>query len=437
MFDSNHTAVNAENHLTIGGCDALSLAEKYGTPLYCLDEEVLRENCRLYKNALEESYGAGMVLYASKSLCTGAVLQIVNQEGLGLDVVSGGELYTAKTAGFPMEKVYFHGNNKTEEELSLALSLGVGHYVVDNSSELLRLNLLARDMGKTASVLLRIKPGIDAHTHDFIRTGQIDSKFGFALETGEALEAVELAIAMDNIEFCGIHCHIGSQIFETEPFCEAARVMLRFILEIETVFHVPVQQLNLGGGFGIAYTKEDSPLPYDEYCRKVSQVLRSEARRLHVDLPYILMEPGRSIAGPAGVTLYTVGSVKEIPGVRTYVAVDGGMTDNPRYMLYGAKYDFVNAGCAGDEKTETVTIAGKCCESGDLLGEHVALQPVMAGDILAVSATGAYNYSMASHYNRIPNAAMVLIKDGNARVIVKREQYEDLARNDVLLEETE
>ena len=421
--------------MTIGGCDALSLAKKYGTPLYVLDENVLRENCRNYKNALKEHFGAGMVLYAGKSLCTGAVLQIVNQEGLGLDVVSGGELYTAKNAGFPMDKVYFHGNNKTKEELSLALSLGVGHFVVDNNSELLRLNLLARDMGKTASVLLRVKPGVDAHTHDYIRTGQVDSKFGYGLETGEALEAVELAVAMDNIEFCGLHCHIGSQIFETEPYCEAARVMLRFVCELENIFHVPVHQLNLGGGFGIAYTEEDKPISCDEFCKEISQALTEEARRLYVDLPYILIEPGRSIAAPAGTTLYTVGSVKEIPGVRTYVAVDGGMTDNPRYSLYDAKYDFTNAGCTGDEKTETVTIAGKCCESGDLLGEHVALQPVMVGDILAVSATGAYNYSMASHYNRIPNAAMVLVKDGTDRLIVKREQFDDMVRNDVLLEE--
>ncbi|MBO5930486.1 MAG: diaminopimelate decarboxylase [Clostridia bacterium] len=435
MFDSNHMSVNAKNHLVVGGCDTISLAEKHGTPLYVLDEEILRENCRNYKESLQTHFGVGNLLYAGKALCNTAVLQIIKQEGLGLDVVSGGELYTAKNAGFPMQNVYFHGNNKTKEELSLALSLDVGHFVVDNDAELMRLNLLARDMGKTASVLLRIKPGVDAHTHDYIRTGQIDSKFGYGLETGEALEAVELAIGMNHIDFCGLHCHIGSQIFETEPYCEAARLMMRFIYELENVYHITVQQLNLGGGFGIAYTKEDDPLPFEEFCKVISEALNEEAHRLGMDFPYILMEPGRSIVAPAGTTLYTVGSVKEIPGVRTYVAVDGGMADNPRYSLYGAKYDFTCAGCAGDEKTKTVTIAGKCCESGDLLGEHVALQPVMAGDILAVADTGAYNYSMASHYNRIPNAAMVLVKNGTDRVIVKREQFEDVVRNDVFLEE--
>lgn len=433
MFVSNHINVNDKNHLSIGGCDSLDLVKEFGTPLYCLDEAVIRENCRLYVNSVQKFYGGhGRILYASKALCAAGVLKIAEEEGLGLDVVSGGELYTAHKAGFPMEKVYFHGNNKTEEEMNMALNFGVGRFVVDNEQELETLGRLAKEKGKTASVLFRIKPGIDAHTHDFIRTGQIDSKFGVALETGEALEIVKKAVHLEGIEFCGVHCHIGSQIFDLAPFCEAASVMMGFIKEVKTECGVETKELNLGGGFGISYTEEDDPLPYGDFMEAVSRVIHQEAERLGVALPFILMEPGRSIIGPAGVTLYTVGSVKEIPNVRTYVSVDGGMADNPRYILYQSKYDFLNALRAGDEKTEVVTVAGKCCESGDLLGEHVAIQPVRPGDILAVLATGAYNYSMASHYNRLPNPAVVMAKDGKACVIVKRETYEDLVKNDVL-----
>ena len=433
MFVSNHINVNEKNHLSIGGCDCLDLAKEFGTPLYVLDEAVIRENCRLYVDSVNKFYnGNGMILYASKALCAGGVLKIANEEGLGLDVVSGGELYTAHKAGFPMEKVYFHGNNKSEDEISMALDFGVGRFVVDNAIELERLSRLAKEKGKTVSVLFRIKPGVDAHTHDFIRTGQIDSKFGVALETGEALEIVKKAVQTENIAFCGIHCHIGSQIFDIQPFCEAASVMMKFIKEIKTECGVETKELNLGGGFGISYTEADDPLPYGDFMEAVSRVIHKEAEKHGVLLPFILMEPGRSIIGPAGVTLYTVGSVKEIPNIRTYVSVDGGMADNPRYILYQAEYDFLNAGAAGSEKTEVVTVAGKCCESGDLLGEHVNLQPVRPGDVLAVLATGAYNYSMASHYNRLPNPAVVLVGGGSARVIVRRETYEDLVKNDVL-----
>lgn len=433
MFVSNHINVNEKNHLSIGGCDCLDLVKEFGTPLYVLDEATIRENCRLYVDSVNKFYnGNGRILYASKALCTGAVLKIADQEGLGLDVVSGGELYTAHKAGFPMEKIYFHGNNKTEDEIAMALEFGVGRFVVDNETELAALSRLAKEKGTTAHILFRIKPGIDAHTHDFIRTGQIDSKFGVALETGEALAIIKKAVAADNIDYCGIHCHIGSQIFDLQPFCEAASVMMGFIKEIKTVCGVETKELNLGGGFGISYTEADDPLPYGTFMEAVSRVIHEEAEKHGVLLPFILMEPGRSIIGPAGVTLYTVGSVKKIPNIRTYVSVDGGMTDNPRYILYQSDYDFLNALRAGDEKTEVVTVAGKCCESGDLLGEHVTIQPVCPGDILAVLATGAYNYSMASHYNRLPNPAVVLTKDGSARVIVKRETYEDLVRNDVL-----
>ena len=349
---------------------------------------------------------------------------------MGLDVVSGGELYTAYKAGFPMEKVCFHGNNKTPDEIKMALKFGVGHFEVDSENELDMLDTLAGEQGKTASVLFRIKPGIDAHTHDFVKTGQIDSKFGVALETGEALEIIKKALAAKNIDYRGIHCHIGSQIFDIAPFCEAAEVMMNFIGEIKEQTGAETYELDLGGGFGICYTEEDDPIPYGEYMEAVSKVIHKKAEELQLPLPFILMEPGRSIVAESGITLYRVGAIKEIPDIRTYVCIDGSMADNPRYILYQSKYSFLIANRAGDEKDSFVTIAGRCCESGDLLGENIALQAPKSGDILATLATGAYNYSMASHYNRLPNPPVVMVKDGNARIIVERESYEDLIKND-------
>ncbi len=433
MFDSNHIFINEKNHLSIGGCDALDLVKQYGTPLYVLDEATVRENCRMYVDALKKYYGGnGHISYASKAFCTMALCKIAMEEGMGLDVVSGGELYTAFKAGFPMERVCMHGNNKTKDEINMALDFGVGRFIVDNETELDLLGRLAKEKGKTASILLRITPGIDAHTHDFIKTGQIDSKFGAAIETGDALNLVKKAASTENIEYLGLHSHIGSQIFDVEPFCEAAVVMMQFIKKIKDELGAITKELDLGGGFGITYTENDDPLPYDKYLEAVSKVLHKEADALGVPLPYIIMEPGRSIVGAAGVTLYTVGGIKEIPGYRTYVSIDGGMADNPRYILYQAEYSFLIANRAGDPKDATVTVAGKCCESGDLLGEHVALQKANVGDTLAVLSTGAYNYSMASNYNRLPRPAVVMTKDGTARVIVKRETYEDIIKNDII-----
>ncbi len=433
MFDSNHISVNDKNHLTVGGCDCVELANTYGTPLYVLDEPTIRKNCRLYVDSVKRYYGGnGLISYASKAFCTVAICKIVEEEGMGLDVVSGGELYTAHKAGFPMDKVSFHGNNKTPDELKLALSLGVGRFVVDSEQELELLSRLAKDAGKIASVLFRIKPGIDAHTHDFVKTGQIDSKFGVALETGEALEIVQYALQLENIDYRGLHCHIGSQIFDIAPFCEAATVMMQLIKTIKDTCGAVTYELNLGGGFGIAYTEEDNPIPYGDYMEAVSRVLHETAQKLDVPLPFIMMEPGRSIVASAGVTLYTVGGIKEIPNIRTYVSVDGGMADNPRYILYQADYSFTLANRAGDKKDTVVTVAGRCCESGDLLGEGVLLQKAQIGDTMAVLATGAYNYSMASHYNRLPKPAVVMINNGIHRTIVKRETYEDIIRNDVI-----
>jgi len=432
MFVSECLNVNEKNHLTIGQADTVELAAKYGTPLYVMDEGEIRKNCRIYKNAVDTYYdGKGLILYASKAFSCKEIYRIVAQEGLGVDVVSGGEMYTAYKAGFPMHKVYFHGNNKTEAELKLALDLGVGHIVADNAEELERLDALCAQCGKTVDVLVRIKPGIDAHTHDFVKTGQIDSKFGVALENGEAMAFFEKTLTKKHIRMVGIHCHIGSQIFDLSPFEEAGAVMMQFMADLRDRFGIELTKLNLGGGFGIKYVEGDNPVAYDAYICAVSKVIKQKAEELKLSVPEILMEPGRSLVAPAGITLYTVGNVKDIPDVRTYVSIDGGMGDNPRYILYGAEYTALVANKAGDKPDMKITLAGKCCESGDLIGENMDIQHVETGDIVAVLATGAYNYSMSSNYNRIPRPAVVMVHDGESRVVVRAETYEDVIRNDI------
>lgn len=432
MFLSDCLAVNEQGHLTIGGCDTVELAKKFGTPLYVMDEAKIRNTCRMYKTSLEKYYqGKGQAVFASKAFSCKEICRIVNEEGLGLDVVSGGEIYTAKLAGFPAERVYFHGNNKTEQEIRFALEYGVGHFVVDNLTELDNLQRIAEEEGREVKILLRIKPGVDAHTHQFIRTGQIDSKFGFALETGEAKEAVLQALKLPNIKLLGLHCHIGSQIFDIAPFVLAAEIMLDFIKEIKEETGVTLRELNLGGGFGIKYTELDTPVAYDQYMQIVSEAIEKRCEANGLEIPYVYLEPGRSIVGEAGITLYQIGSVKTIPGVRTYVAVDGGMTDNPRYALYQAEYTVLVANKADQKADFKATIAGKCCESGDLIQENIMIQKPEPGDIAAVLSTGAYNYSMASNYNRNPKPAVVMIRSGEPRLIVKRETYEDLVRNDL------
>ena len=433
MFVSDCLGVNQQGHLTIGGRDTLELAETYGTPLYVMDENEIRRACRSYIGSINKYYdGKGAVAFASKAFCCRAMCRLAAEEGLCLDVVSIGELHTALSAGFPAERLYFHGNNKTMEELTAALEQGVGRIVVDNPTELELLNQLAIAKGTKAAVSFRIKPGIDAHTHAYIRTGQIDSKFGLALETGEAMATITAAAKMEGIAVKGIHCHIGSQIFDVEPFEDAARVMLGFMAQVKQATGLELEELDLGGGFGIKYLPEHDPVEYERYMQQVSTVVKETCAKLGIATPFVTIEPGRSIVGSAGITLYKVGAVKEIPGVRTYVSVDGGMADNPRYILYQSEYDFVAAARAAQPKDRTVTVAGKCCESGDLLGENVAIQEVHPGDVLAVLATGAYNYSMSSNYNRIPKPPVVFVKDGEARVVVKRETLDDLIRNDLL-----
>lgn len=430
---TENLGINEEGHLTIGGVDTISLAKEYGTPLYVMDEDVIRDNCRKFKESIDKYYdGEGLVCYASKVFCCRAMCKIAIEEKIGLDVASEGELYTAISVGFPTDKICLHGNNKSDDELTFALSHGVGHIVVDNLYELERLNKISEKLHKKANIMFRVKPGIDAHTHSFIQTGQIDSKFGLALETGEAFEAVKTAISLENVNLRGLHCHIGSQIFEIEPFELAAKVMLKFIAKIKNELDYEISELDLGGGFGIKYVENDNPPDYESYMQRVSAVVNSECESLGIKRPFIMIEPGRSIAGPAGITLYTAGAVKEIPDIRTYVSVNGGMVDNPRYILYQAEYEALVADKANEEKTEVITLAGRCCESGDLIGENMPIQKVESGDIIAVLATGAYNYSMSSNYNRLPKPAVVMVKGGKTRIAVKRETLEDIIRNDVV-----
>lgn len=432
MFVSENLTVNEKGNLAISGIDTVELAKQYGTPLYVMDEQLIRSACRRFKSSIDKYYsGNGLACYASKAFSCLEMCRIVASEGLGLDVVSIGELFTAVKAGFDVSKIGFHGNNKTDEELEFAVDNKVGHIIVDNISELLRLEKIAESKNAKPDIMFRIKPGIDAHTHDFVKTGQIDSKFGFALETGEAFEAVKQALSCENVNLMGLHCHIGSQIFDIDPFEEAAKVMLEFIAKIKNELGYEIKSLNLGGGFGIKYLNEHDPAPFETYMERVSETVKNTCQELHIDQPYIFIEPGRSIAAPAGITLYTVGARKEIPNIRTYISVDGGMADSPRYILYKSEYEAIVANKASEERSEKVTIAGKCCESGDLIGENMPLQHAESGDIIAVCATGAYNYSMSSNYNRLQKPAVVFVNNGESRIAVKRETLDDIIRNDI------
>ncbi len=433
MFLYDFYGVNDQGNLTISGADTAMLAKKYSTPLYVMSESVIRQNIKSYKNAIDSFYNSnGLVCYASKAFSCKEIYRICKDEGIGIDVVSGGELYTALSVDFDASKICFHGNSKSIEEITLAIDNGVGRIVADNFTELENIDRIAEEKGVVANVMLRIKPGIDAHTHEFIRTGKIDSKFGFALPTGEALEAVKFCILRKNIKLVGVHCHIGSQIFDSNPFQLAAKVMVEFIKKVSDELSYDINELNLGGGFGIKYTQKDDPKPYAEYMESVSRALIAECERLCIKTPYIIVEPGRSIVGASGITLYTVSNIKTIPNICNYVLIDGGMCDNPRYALYQSEYEACVANKAALEKTERVTIGGKCCEGGDRIGENMPLQKCESGDIVAVFSTGAYNYSMSSNYNRNPRPAVVMVSpDGTDRVIVRRETYEDMIRSDI------
>ncbi|MBR6680257.1 MAG: diaminopimelate decarboxylase [Clostridia bacterium] len=433
MILYEHLQVNELGHLTIGGLDTVELANQFGTPAYIIDEDVVRASCRTYRNAVQKHFGEqSYPLYASKALCFAQMYRIAAEEGLGIDCVSGGELYTARAAGFPAERIFFHGNNKTDKDISDALDMGVGTFVVDNVEELGALSCAAASRGIKQRILLRITPGIDPHTHKAVVTGNIDSKFGSAIATGQAMEIVKKAIESDGVELVGLHCHIGSQIFDIEPFEDAAKIMVSFIADIKRELGYEIKELNLGGGLGVKYTQYDREIDYAEAIEGISQIVLHACEQNGVATPRIFIEPGRSLVAAAGITLYTVGSVKEIEGFRNYVSVDGGMPDNPRYALYQSQYTALIANRAADPATFRATIAGRCCESGDLIGEGMDIQRAQRCDILAVLTTGAYNYSMASNYNRIPRPPVILVKDGKARVAVRRETYEDIIKNDVL-----
>jgi len=432
MILHSHFDVNEKGHLTIGGMDTVALAEEFGTPAYILDENVIRNNCRTYLRAATESFGAdALPLYASKALCFTEIYRIAAEEGMGVDCVSGGELYTAKKAGFPADKIYFHGNNKTDRDIKDAIEMGVGTFVVDNLDELDALSKEAASRGITQRILLRITPGIDPHTHKAIVTGSVDSKFGTAIETGQALEIVKKAISLSNVHLEGLHCHIGSQIFDCDPFVEAADIMVRFIKQIKDETGFEIETLNLGGGFASRYLDTDPVISYSDNIDKMAETIKKQVIDNDIKQPRILMEPGRSLVASSGITLYTVGSVKEITGFKNYVSIDGGMPDNPRYALYQSVYSALIANRAKDTPNYECTIAGRCCESGDLIAENIKLASPKRNDVLAVLTTGAYNYSMASHYNRLPKPPVIMVANNNTYVAVRRETFDDIIRNDL------
>ncbi len=425
--------VNAHGHLEIGGCDTLELARAFGTPLYILDEAAVRHQCRALRAAYETRYPNSLMLFAAKALLNMAVARIMDEEGMGLDLSSGGELYTAIQAGFPMERVYLHGNNKAPWELELALEHGVGRIVLDNEREMELLNALAGQRGVKQPVLLRVAPGIKPQTHSYISTGQIDTKFGLGISTGCAERGLAYAMSLPNLDVVGVHCHIGSNIMGLDSFEMAARMMVRFAAHLRDSIGLTVQELDLGGGIGVRYTADDQPPSMEDYAEAVITGVHEEVTKYNLPHPRLLQEPGRSITGEAGTTLYTIGIVKDVPGIRRYVSVDGGLSDNPRPALYQAKYSAMVANRPEAPAEQTVTVAGKHCECDNLIFD-LALPTVEPGDVLAVQTTGAYNYTMASNYNRFTRPAMVLVGDGRADLIVARESLDDVVSHDVIPE---
>lgn len=432
-FICDNISTNEKGNLTFAGQDTVELAKKYGTPLYLLDEDKIREKCKIYLDAFAKNFPAGSsVLYASKANSFKQIYRIMSEMGMDIDVVSGGEIYTAKETGFDMSKAYFQGNNKTDEEISYAMECGMGYFVVDHETELREINKQAGERKIKQKVILRLTPGIDPHTYEKISTGKVDSKFGTAIETGQAGELVGVALGLENIELRGFHCHVGSQVFAEDVFERAAEVMLRFCAEMKTRYGYETKELDLGGGYGVPYVKEDGELDVAKKIEEVANTIKSVCSELGMEVPMIHMEPGRSIVADAGMTLYTVGNIKHITGYHNYVSIDGGMTDNPRYALYGSKYTCYVANRMDESKDMICSLVGKCCESGDIVQPKINMpNTVQKGDIVAVCTTGAYNYSMASNYNRIPRPAVVMLKGGENYETIRRESYEDLCRLDV------
>ena len=422
------------NNLNFADFDVTELAKKYGTPLYLMDENRIRKNCRTYLKAMNEFFGEGSKpLFASKACCFKRIYEIMKEEGMSIDLVSPGEIFTAMKAGFPMENSYFHGNNKTDSDISYAIDCGVGYFMVDNMCEMRAIDSIAKEKGITQKVILRLTPGIDPHTYAAVATGKVDSKFGIAIETNQAAEFVAEAVNFENIKIVGYHCHVGSQVFDEEGtvYLDAATIMLTFANDMLVKYGVEPQILNMGGGYGVRYTEEDPHMNIPANIEKLSSHIKATVEKLSMPMPKILMEPGRSIVADAGMTLYSVGTIKEITGYKNYVSIDGGMTDNPRFALYGSKYTVLLANRMNEKADFTCDVVGRCCESGDIIQPDITMPKPVRGDLVAVLTTGAYNYSMASNYNRIPRPPVVMLSDGKDYVAVKRESFDDLTRNDV------
>lgn len=430
----DNLSVNEEGHLCLGGVDTVALAEKHGTPLYLMDEAKIREKCRIYVNAMREAFGeSALPLYASKAASFKQIYRIINEEGMGTDLVSSGELFTAASVGFPLSKAYFHSNNKTDFDITYAIDKGVGYFVVDNVEELDAIDRIAGEKNVKQKILLRLTPGIDPHTYEAVATGKVDSKFGSAIETGQAEQIAKYATELENIELYGFHCHVGSQVFDSDVFLAASEIMLGFVALMKKKYGFITRELDIGGGYGVRYRDTDPTIDIAANIKLVAAHMQAYAKKLGIDMPAVRMEPGRSIVADSGMTLYTAGTVKRIPGYKNYVSVDGGMADNPRYALYKSPYTV----CLASRMNSTApsfscTVAGRCCESGDLIQENVTLPAdIVRGDIIAVLTTGAYNYSMSSNYNRLTKPPVVMIKDGGDYVAVKRETLEDICKNDI------
>jgi len=426
------TEVNGQGHLVIGGCDAVDVSDEYGTPLYVFDEFSLRQKCREFKDEFCKYYPDTLVIYASKAVLNRALALIFKEEGLGLDVVSGGELSIAHSVHFPLDKVYFHGNNKTPEELNLALDWGVVRIVVDNFYELELLNKLAEERRISQDVLLRLTPGVDPHTHQHTTTGTIESKFGFPMATGQAEKSVKQVLSASNLNLLGFHFHLGSPVSEVQPYELAMELVLRFAREVVNKFGFDLREFDIGGGFAVQYTLDSKVPTIAEYARAVTGKLKSLISELGFDRPRLIIEPGRAIVGQAGVALYKVGAIKELAGIKKYVCIDGGISDNIRPVLYGAKHAALVANKALKEEREMVTIAGKLCESGDIMVKDISLTKVRPGDIIAIPVCGAYSIPMSSNYNAMPRPAIVMVKESRARLIRRRETYQDLMSLDLM-----
>ena len=426
-------SVGENGHLCFAGLDTVTLAKEYGTPLYLMDEDRIRNRCRTYLNAVSEAFGdKGLVLYASKAASFKRIYEIMAEEGMGIDVVSSGEICTALKAGFDIKEAFFHSNNKTDADIGYAIDNGIGYFVVDNAEELYAIDAIAKDKGITQNVLLRITPGIDPHTFAAVSTGKVDSKFGSAIETGQAKEIVGTALSLENVHLSGFHCHIGSQVFESDVYLKAAEAMLTFIRDMKDAYDFEAEIFDIGGGFGVRYVENHGKVDIAENIREIAAYIKAKTDELKIEMPTVAFEPGRSIVADSGMTLYTAGTVKRIPGFINYVSVDGGMTDNVRFAMYGSPYTLFAANKMEEERNMLCSVVGRCCESGDILQEKVPLpESVCRGDIIACLTTGAYNYSMASNYNRIPRPPVVMLRGGKSYVAVRRETFEDLVSLDV------